>query len=107
MIQDVGKSSLALAVQAFVNKHTGGGNRQLFAPDSLRDLAPSEKLGAEPAMYVKLEGLGKIAYSNVRRPRPLMDLVADSAPAPAEDSPSVSIPAAIAGCQIKVKRGRW
>ena len=49
----------------------------MFAPDALRDLAPSEKLGAEPAMYVKLEGLGKIAYSNIRRPRPLMDLVAE------------------------------
>lgn len=63
--------------QAFVNKHTNASNQSSFAPDALRDLAPSEKLGAETAMYVKLEGLGKIAYSNLRRPRPLMDLVAE------------------------------
>jgi hypothetical protein len=49
----------------------------MFAPDALRDLAPAEKLGAEPAVYVKLDGLGKIAYSSIKRPRPLMDLIAE------------------------------
>ena len=73
-----GKATHAgLVLQAYVNRHTNGANQRVFAPDALRDLAPSEKLGAEPAMYVKLEGLGKIAYSNIRRPRPLMDLVAE------------------------------
>lgn len=63
-------------VQAYVNMVTNGSNRRLFAPDALRDIAPAEKLGAEPATYVKLDGLGKIAYSSIKRPRPLMDLVA-------------------------------
>ncbi len=30
--------------------------------------------------YVKLEGLGKIPFSNIRRPKPLMDV--EPAPAP-------------------------
>lgn len=63
-------------LQAYVNMLTNGSNRRLFAPDALRDLAPAEKLGAEPAAYVKLDGLGKIAYSSIKRPRPLMDLIA-------------------------------
>lgn len=32
--------------------------------------------------YVKLEGLGKIPFSNIRRPKPLMDV--DPTPAPAK-----------------------
>ena len=63
--------------QAYINKHRGQRNAHLFAPEALRDLAPSERVGAEPAMYVKLEGLGKVAYANLRRPKPLMDLVAE------------------------------
>ena len=32
------------------------------------------QVGAEPTAYAKLEGLGKVPFSNIRRPRPLMDL---------------------------------
>ena len=59
-----------------MNKHTNDSNRRMFAPFALRDLAPSERVGSEPASYVKLDGLGKIAYSSVKRPKPLMDMIA-------------------------------
>lgn len=59
-----------------MNKHTNDSNRRMFAPFALRDLAPSEKMGSEPASYVKLDGLGKIAYSSIKRPKPLMDMIA-------------------------------
>lgn len=43
-------------------------------------MAPTARLGAEPLAYVKLEGLGKIPFSSIRRPKPLMDVaVADDA----------------------------
>ena len=51
-----------------------------FAPEALRDAAPASRPAAEDAAYAKLEGLGKIPFSNIRRPRPLMDLM-DKQPA--------------------------
>ncbi len=59
-----------------MNKHRAGRNTRWFTPEGLRELGPSEKVGMEPMAYVKLEGLGKIPFSNIRRPRPLMDLEA-------------------------------
>ncbi|CAL8464049.1 g3584 [Coccomyxa elongata] len=70
--------------QAYVNKHRAGRNTRWFTPEGLRELGPSEKVGMEPMAYVKLEGLGKIPFSNIRRPRPLMDLEAKQ-PASDED----------------------
>lgn len=59
-----------------MNKYRAGRNTRWFTPEGLRELGPSEKVGMEPMAYVKLEGLGKIPFSNIRRPRPLMDLEA-------------------------------
>ena len=64
--------------QAFLCKHYDGKNKATFAPESVRELAPTEKLAAESVAFVKLEGLGRVAFSNVRRPRPLMDLSSDN-----------------------------
>ena len=55
-------------------KATGGRTARSFAPDALRALAPHARAGSEPAAYVQLQGLGKIAHSSLRRPKPLMDL---------------------------------
>ena len=50
----------------------------------LRDAAPAGRAPAhEDAAYAKLEGLGKVPFSNIRRPRPLMDLMENS---PAEQN---------------------
>ena len=59
-----------------MHKHRAGRNARWFAPEGMRELGPSEKVGAEPTAYAKLEGLGKVPFSNIRRPRPLMDLEA-------------------------------
>lgn len=64
--------------QAFLYKHYDGKNKANFAPESVRELAPTEKVAAESVAFVKLEGLGRVAFSNVRRPRPLMDLSSDN-----------------------------
>jgi DNA topoisomerase 2-associated protein PAT1 len=60
--------------QAFVFKHYGRRNRRTFAPESVRELAPTEKMAPDQVAFVKLEGLGRVAFSNIRRPRPLMDV---------------------------------
>ena len=59
--------------QAYLDKHRRRHNQQ-FAPTELRELAPTEKAGSDSVSYVKLEGLGKIPFSNIRRPKPLMDV---------------------------------
>lgn len=66
-------------VQAYLDKHKQRHSR-LFAPSELRELAPTERTGSDSVSYVKLEGLGKIPFSNIRRPKPLMDV--EPAPAP-------------------------
>ncbi|GAB4820628.1 hypothetical protein N2152v2_007674 [Parachlorella kessleri] len=60
--------------QAFVYKHYNRRNRRTFAPESVRELAPTEKVAPDQVAFVRLEGLGKVPFSNIRRPRPLMDL---------------------------------
>ena len=60
-------------VQAYLDKHKRRHN-QHFAPAQLRELAPTERTGSDSVSYVKLEGLGKIPFSNIRRPKPLMDV---------------------------------
>ena len=70
--------------QAVVEKGGWGVNARTFAPDALRELAPAEKGVADLPSFARLDGLGKIPFSNVRRPKPLMDLgFGGAAPAPA------------------------
>lgn len=57
---------------AFLHKHAPRNSRYFF-PETLRELAPTERLGGDAVSYVKLEGLGKIAFSSIRRPKPLME----------------------------------
>lgn len=60
--------------QAFVFKYYGKRNKRGFAPETVRELAPTEKVAPDEVSFVRLEGLGRVPFSNVRRPRPLMDV---------------------------------
>lgn len=60
--------------QAFINKYGAGHNARWFAPESIRQMAPVERCAAEPTTFLSVDGLGRIPFSNVRRPRPLMDV---------------------------------
>ena len=66
-------------VQAYLDKHRRRQSHH-FAPNELRELAPTERTGSDSVSYVKLEGLGKIPFSNIRRPKPLMDVDPATAP---------------------------
>jgi DNA topoisomerase 2-associated protein PAT1 len=69
--------------QAFVYKYYEQRNKRVFAPESVRELNPTEKAAPGEVSFVKLEGLGKVPFSNIRRPRPLMDIA--TAPQPPVD----------------------
>ena len=60
--------------QAFLYKYYGRRNKKTFAPESVRELAPTEKVTPDEIAFVKLEGLGRVPFSNIRRPRPLMEV---------------------------------
>ena len=64
--------------QAFLDRYYDKKNIETFAPESVRELAPTEKVASESVSFVKLDGLGRVAFSNIRRPRPLMELSIDS-----------------------------
>ena len=74
-----GCSFCAAESQAFVYKHYGQRNARQFAPHTLRQAVPGERAGPIAGGFLQLEGLGKIAYSNVRRPKPLMDVSTEAA----------------------------
>lgn len=44
------------------------------AHTAVRELAPTEKLSADQVAFVHLDGLGRVPFSNIRRPRPLLEL---------------------------------
>ena len=66
--------------QAYRKKHQEGFNR--FAPGALRDLGCAERSGKTEIKFAELEGLGKIPFSNLRTPRPLLDIADDQEPEP-------------------------
>lgn len=79
-------------MQAYLDKHRRRQSQQ-FAPNQLRELAPTERTGSDSVSYVKLEGLGKIPFSNIRRPKPLMDVDPTLPPAkPEQGQCAVSSP---------------
>ena len=61
-----------------MDKTVGG---RVFAPAELRQLAPAERAAADPAVFARVEGLGRIPFANLRRPKPLMDTGSEQ-PAP-------------------------
>ena len=74
--------------QAFLAKHVNGANAAAFAPDALRETAPQERNSDVSTTWVPIEGLGKIAMSNIRRPKPLMDLPTSHQPKKVPSPPS-------------------
>jgi DNA topoisomerase 2-associated protein PAT1 len=61
--------------QAFLHAHYGARNARRFAPEHVRALAPTARAAAGEIAHVRLDGLGRVPFSNIRRPRPLMDVV--------------------------------
>ncbi|GAX80037.1 hypothetical protein CEUSTIGMA_g7476.t1 [Chlamydomonas eustigma] len=92
--------------QAYVNSHCHGRNDAYFAPETLRDL--SEGVARlDPSVSVKfvpgVEGLGKLAYNNLKTPRVLLDL-AGNAGAEVEGVPAAAAKTSSAGQEVLHRR---
>lgn len=67
--------------QAVQSKLAGGTphGRRHFAPAHPREMPSHARAAAEPHAYLQVDALGRVPYSSIRRPRPLLEV--DPAPA--------------------------
>lgn len=82
-----------------MNKHARASNAKGFAPAALRDFT-RELAHLDPsasAQFVKVEGLGKIVYGNLKAPRVLMDLTGGGG---GGASLPTSAQVRVAGCKV-------
>jgi len=67
--------------QACLAKKSGGSRmKHHFCPSSIRDLPSRARTNNEPHAYLQVDALGRVSFSSIRRPRPLLEV----------DMPSVS-----------------
>ena len=59
--------------QCWLNTNNKGKLREPFAPETLRELAPQAKEARAPTAFVALEGMGRVPFSNIRAPKPILD----------------------------------
>ncbi|CAN1287138.1 Protein PAT1 homolog [Linum perenne] len=55
-------------------KSVGAKLRHHFCPTHLRDLPPGARVNAEPHAFLKVDALGRVPFSSIRRPRPLLEV---------------------------------
>lgn len=55
-------------------KSTGSRVKHHFCPTHLRDLPPRARSNAEPHAYLQVDALGRVPFSSIRRPRPLLEV---------------------------------
>uniref|UniRef100_A0A2P2JQ87 Uncharacterized protein MANES_14G015900 n=1 Tax=Rhizophora mucronata TaxID=61149 RepID=A0A2P2JQ87_RHIMU len=61
--------------QAFLAKKLVGAKlKHHFCPTHLRDLPPRARANAEPHAYLQVDALGRVPFSSIRRPRPLLEV---------------------------------
>ncbi|KAL3689112.1 hypothetical protein R1sor_015421 [Riccia sorocarpa] len=61
------------AVQSKVSANSPHGRRH-FAPSHLRDLPSHTRAAVEPHAYLQVDALGRVPFSSIRRPRPLLEM---------------------------------
>ncbi|KAL4310062.1 hypothetical protein GQ457_01G002910 [Hibiscus cannabinus] len=55
-------------------KSAGAKLRHHFCPTQIRDLPPGARSNSEPHAFLQVEALGRVPFSSVRRPRPLLEV---------------------------------
>ncbi|KAE8679051.1 methyltransferase-like protein 25-like [Hibiscus syriacus] len=55
-------------------KSAGAKLRHHFCPTHLRDLPPRARANAEPHTFLQVDALGRVPFSSIRRPRPLLEV---------------------------------
>ncbi|XP_020576615.1 uncharacterized protein LOC110022145 isoform X2 [Phalaenopsis equestris] len=68
--------------QACLAKRCSGSKlRRHFCPNSIKELPSRSRASSEPHAYLQVDALGRIPFSSIHRPRPLLDV----------DSPSTAV----------------
>ncbi|KAK1367228.1 Obg-like ATPase 1-like [Heracleum sosnowskyi] len=61
--------------QACLAKKSGGAKlRHHFCPTNLKDFSSRARLSTEPHAFLKVDALGRVSFSSIRRPRPLLEV---------------------------------
>ncbi|KAJ0101111.1 hypothetical protein Patl1_05116 [Pistacia atlantica] len=61
--------------QACLAKKSAGAKlRHHFCPTNLRDLPPRARANNEPHAFLQVDALGRVPFSSIRRPRPLLEV---------------------------------
>ncbi|XWS10287.1 hypothetical protein CRYUN_Cryun39dG0062900 [Craigia yunnanensis] len=55
-------------------KSAGAKLRHHFCPTHLRDLPPRSRANTEPHAFLQVDALGRVPFSSIRRPRPLLEV---------------------------------
>lgn len=55
-------------------KSSGAKLKHHFCPTQLRDLPPRARANAEPHAFLQVDALGRVPFSSIRRPRPLLEV---------------------------------
>ncbi|XP_071725747.1 protein PAT1 homolog [Rutidosis leptorrhynchoides] len=56
------------------NKSSGAKLRHHFCPTQLRDCPPGDRAANEPHAFLQVDALGRVSFSSIRRPRPLLEV---------------------------------
>ncbi|KAJ9562736.1 hypothetical protein OSB04_007896 [Centaurea solstitialis] len=56
------------------NKSSGAKLRHHFCPTQLRDCPPRARAANEPHAFLQVDALGRVSFSSIRRPRPLLEV---------------------------------
>ncbi|XP_057487650.1 protein PAT1 homolog isoform X2 [Actinidia eriantha] len=71
-------------------KYVGAKLRHHFCPTHLRDLPPQTRANNEPHAYLHVDALGRVAFSSIRRPRPLLEVDPPNSPGAGSTGQKVS-----------------
>ncbi|KAI4323164.1 hypothetical protein L6164_022793 [Bauhinia variegata] len=55
-------------------KSSGAKLRHHFCPTQIRELPPRARPNTEPHVFLQVEALGRVPFSSIRRPRPLLEV---------------------------------
>lgn len=55
-------------------KSSGGKMRHHFCPSNLRDSSSRARASNEPHAFLQVDALGRVSFSSIRRPRPLLEV---------------------------------
>ncbi|KAH0986337.1 hypothetical protein GBA52_013514 [Prunus armeniaca] len=71
-------------------KSAGAKLKHHFCPTNLRDLPPRARANTEPHAFLQVDALGRVPFSSIRRPRPLLEVEPPNSSSPGNTEQKVS-----------------